>query len=61
MLSSSPLVDRPGRLVAEQARRLVGDRHLGEHELHRLVLRDRHAEGLALERVGAATRRARGG
>ena len=48
------LVDLPRRLVREQARRLVRDRHLGEHELDRLVLRDRHAERLALERVRAA-------
>src|SRR5262245_27722320 len=47
-------VDGAGGLVAEQAGRLVRDRHLGEHELDRLVLRDRHAEGLALEGVVAA-------
>ena len=37
----------------EQARRVDLGRHVGEHELDRLVLADGLAEGLALPRVGA--------
>src|SRR5260221_120256 len=38
----------------EEARRVDLRRHVGEHELDRLVLRDRDAEALALLRVGHA-------
>ena len=53
-MASAALVEAPRRLVHEQPRRLVADGHLGEHELDRLVLRDRHAERLALLRVAHA-------
>src|SRR4051812_1237116 len=48
------LVHLPGGLVRQEPGRFVGHGHLGEHELHRLVLRDRHPEGLALQRVRPA-------
>jgi hypothetical protein len=41
-----------GGLEREQARRLDRRRHVGQHPLHHLVLADRHAERLALARVG---------
>ena len=45
------LVLQPRRLVDERAARLDLGRHVGERELHRLELRDRLAELLALLRV----------
>jgi hypothetical protein len=40
------LIEVPGGLLVEQARRLDADGHLGEHRLHELVLADGHPEGL---------------
>src|SRR5262249_109178 len=43
-----PLVQPPGGFPREQANGVDLDRHVGEHERDRLLLRDRHAERLAL-------------
>jgi hypothetical protein len=53
------VVDLPRRLAVEQAGGLVGHRHLGDHELDRLVLGDRLAEGLALLGVARDSSRQR--
>ncbi len=50
LAAEQALVDAPRALVHEQARGFDLDRHVGEHELDRLQVGDRLAEGLALAR-----------
>ena len=52
MANVAALVLEPRRLVDERAAGLDLDGHVGQRELHRLELRDRLAELLALLRVG---------